>query len=128
VILADSTVWIDLLRDSGRGREFSQLLRDGAALVATEPVLMEVLAGARSDEEYDRIRNLVTSVSWLSLDPASDFEAAAFIYSHCRSLGVTPRGMVDCLIAAVALRAECHLMSSDRDFVEMARVLPLHLI
>ena len=45
---------------------------------------MELLAGARSDQDYDLVRSLVSCVDWLGIDPASDFAAAAQIYGACR--------------------------------------------
>lgn len=39
-----------------------------------------------------------------------------------RSGHVTPRGMVDCMIAAVALRREAALLSNDADTDRLARV------
>jgi predicted nucleic acid-binding protein len=128
VILADSSAWVDLLRGTGRGFEVSALLLSDTPLVATEPVLMELLAGARSDQEYERVRDLVMSVGWIAIDPASDFEAAAKIYASCRRKGITPRGLTDCLIAAVAMRAGASLLSGDKDFESIASVVPLSLI
>ncbi len=96
-------------------------------VAATEPVLMEVLAGARTDADADRLRHMLMSLTWLSCDPVSDFEAAARIYRQCRAGGVTPRSLADCLIAAIALRTDAELLASDRDFEQMASVVPLRL-
>ena len=99
--------------------------RDQVAV--SEPVLMEVLAGARTDAQAARLRRLMTSVAWAGLDPVADFEGAARIYRHCRAAGVTPRNLVDCLIANVAMRHEAELLAADRDFEQIARVVPLRL-
>lgn len=128
MILIDSSVWVDLLRGVGRGPELASLIHGDAPLAATEPVLMELLAGTRTDVEYGRVRSLVTSVAWITVDPASDFESAAQIYATSRRAGLTPRGLTDCLIAAIALRTTSHIMTSDRDFAAMSHSVELNLI
>ncbi len=125
MILVDSSVWVDFLRGSGRGGLLARLLDEGAGVACSEPVLMEVLAGARTADEYARLRAMLTGVSWIPVDPAADFEAAASIYAMSRAVGVTPRGLVDCLIAAIALRADADVLSSDVDFERLGEVVPL---
>lgn len=89
---------------------------------------MELLAGARNENEYSSVRRLEPSVGWIPVDPATDFDRSARIYGHCRRNGITPRGLLDTLIAAIALRTECQLMTSDRDFDAMATLVPLELV
>ena len=128
MILIDTSVWVDLLRGSGRGPELAAMLRSKVRLASTEPILMELLAGTRNDIEYTSVRRLGTSVTWIPLDPASDFDSSAQIYAHCRRNGITPRGLIDTLIVAIALRAGCAVMTSDRDFTAMETLLPLELV
>ena len=128
MILIDTSVWVDLLRGSGRGPELAAMLRSKVRLASTEPILMELLAGTRNDIEYTSVRRLGTSVTWIPLDPASDFDSSAQIYAHCRRNGITPRGLIDTLIVAIALRAGCPVMTSDRDFTAMETLLPLELV
>src|SRR5205807_2377555 len=42
----------------------------------------------------------------LSFERVADFEGAALIYRRCRAAGVTPRGLLDCMIAAVQTGAQ----------------------
>ena len=64
-------------------------------LSVTEPVIMEVLARARSDQRELDLRRLLSRFTLLRFDAAADFDAAARIYRRCRGAGFTPRGMVD---------------------------------
>ncbi len=41
--------------------------------------------------------------------------------------GITPRGLVDCMIVSVALRKDVALLTADRDVELMATVVPLRL-
>src|SRR5262249_58065385 len=86
----------------------------------TDPVSMEVLAGARSDERESDLRGLLLRFQLLRFDAVADFEGAARLYRRCRGAGVTPRGMVDCMIAAVALRRGATLLSHDADMDRLA--------
>ncbi len=46
-------------------------------------------------------------------DDAADFHAAGRVYRTCRRAGVTPRGLIDCMIASVALRHSATLLAHD---------------
>ena len=63
----------------------------------------------------------------LGFDDAADFDAAATIYRRCRRAGVTPRGMVDCMIAAVAYRHRATLLAADADVSRVATVVGIDL-
>ena len=76
---------------------------------------MEVLAGARDDRREQDLRRLMQRFVLLRFDAAVDFEAAVRIYRSCRRVGITPRGMVDCMIASVALRHGASLLAADVD-------------
>ncbi|HIE21850.1 MAG TPA: PIN domain nuclease [Acidimicrobiia bacterium] len=129
MILVETSAWVEFDRATGSRthQRLRELIIDGADIAVTEPVLMEVLAGARSEAAAERLRCLLTSFHWLPADAGTDFEGAAKIYRACRRAGVTPGGLVDCLIAVVALRHGARLLTADAGFVRMARVVPLVL-
>jgi len=129
VILVDTSAWVDFERgnDSPTDLRLQHLIASGADIAVSEPILMEVLAGARNDVERVRLRRVMTSFGWIAADAQNDFEAAARVYTTCRSAGFTPRGLVDCLIAAIAIRTGTALLTADADFARMAEVLPLRL-
>ena len=101
-------------------------MRAGTAAV-TEPVLMEVMAGARDARTVRDTRALLTSFRWVPVEAVADFEGAATVYQQCRRAGVTPRGLVDCMITAVCLRARLPLLTADGDFRRIGDVMPLRL-
>jgi predicted nucleic acid-binding protein len=51
--------------------------------------------------------------------------AAAALYRVARTGGETVRSVVDCLIAAVALRHDVRLVHKDRDFEVLGRITGL---
>ena len=88
---------------------------------------MEVVAGARSDQREADLRRLLLRLALLGLDTAADFDAAARIYRNCRRVGVTPRGMVDCIIASVARRHEAALLAADAEMSRVAQIVGVNL-
>jgi predicted nucleic acid-binding protein len=89
----------------------------------TQPVLMEVLAGARDDRREADLRRLLLTFELLSFDAVADFDGAVRIYRRCRAAGVTPRGMV----AAVAWRRSATLLAHDADMDRVARVIEIRI-
>jgi len=129
VILADTSAWVEYDRATGSAvdRRLTALIASDGALAVTEPVAMEVLAGARSDRRAAELRRLLLRFPLLSIDATADFDAAARIYRRCRNAGINPRGMVDCLIAAVAWRRGAVLLAHDADLDRIAGVVGIEL-
>ena len=120
-MLADTSAWIEFLRGSGspacvavRGAIEKQ------TLAITDPVYAELLAGARR-HEIDPLLRLLSEQDYHTVAPRLDWLDAAEIYRNCRSRGETVRSILDCLIAAVAIRAGLPVIHHDRDFDAIAR-------
>ncbi len=125
MILADSSAWIEYDRATGSpvdGR-VSELIAEDGPLATTELVMMEVLAAARTDGREEDLRRLLLRFHLLPFDVAADFETAARIYRLCRRVGITPRGLIDCMIASVALRNRATLLAHDADLARVGEVV-----
>lgn len=120
MILVDTSAWVEFLRDTGSPtcREVDRLL--GGELATCDPVRMEVLAGALNLRHANQLRGLLATTRTLRTDPA-DYDAAANLYRTCRQGGETVRRMIDCLIAAVALREGASVLHADNDFDVLSR-------
>lgn len=129
MILADTSAWIEYDRATGSPVDvrLTDLISSEGELAVTEPVLMEVLAGARDEPAAAQLRRLLTSFGWIPAEAGADFEGAARVYRLCREAGLTPRGLVDCMIASIALRSDAAILAADRDFEQMASILPLRI-
>ena len=127
MILGDSSAWIDHLRGrrTRAARRIDALLA-GDELVTTDPVVMEVLAGARDVAHRRTLLRLLSTRPHVPV-AVEDWAAAADIYRDCRRAGTTPRTLVDCLIASVAIRSGATILHSDRDFDLIARHVDLSL-
>ena len=86
MILADTSAWVEY--DRATGSTVDLRLRDLIAadgpVAVTEPVIMEVLAGARTDAREADLRRLLLRFHLYQFDAATDFEGAARIYRRCR--------------------------------------------
>lgn len=129
MILADTSAWVEYDRATGSpvDERLTELITTNGPLAITEPVLMEVLAGAQNDIREGELRRLLLRATLLTFDTAIDFDAATKIYRRCRRAGVTPRGMIDCMIAAVAWRRRAALLCQDVDLDRVAQVIGIDL-
>lgn len=129
MILADTSAWVEYDRATGSrvDRRLTELIGDEGPLAVTEPVIMEVVAGARSDDREDDLRRMLLRFDLLAFDVAADFDAAASIYRQCRRVGVTPRGLIDCMIASVARRNQATLLAADADLSRVAEIVGIDL-
>ena len=129
MILADTSAWVEYDRASGSpvDRRLQELIDADGPLAVTEPVVMELLAGARDDRRERDMRRLLARFELLCFESATDFDGAARIYRRCRAAGITPRGMLDCMIVAVALRRGATLLAHDTDMDRLAQVVELQL-
>lgn len=120
MILVDTSAWIEFLRDTGSPtcHAVDRILQ--ADLATCDGVVMEVLAGARDEHHLSQLRGLLARATLLSTTPA-DYDHAAALYRQCRRNGETVRKLIDCLIAAVAIRADAEILHADADFDVLAR-------
>jgi predicted nucleic acid-binding protein len=122
--LADTSVWIDGLRRDVTW--LSTTLAASHTVAYTEPVLMELLIGARSEPERETLRRFVSGGRLLPFDAVADFEGAAAINWVGRRRGITV-GKVDCLILAVAQRTDTALATRDRRQAELGRMIGIDI-
>jgi predicted nucleic acid-binding protein len=129
MILADTSAWVEYDRATGSPVDvrLTNLIAEDGPLAITDPVVMEVLAGARTDQREAELRRLLLRFELLRLDVAADFHGAARIYRRCRREGITPRDLIDCMIASVALRSEAALLAHDVDLNRVAKVVGIQM-
>ncbi|GAA3636046.1 type II toxin-antitoxin system VapC family toxin [Microlunatus ginsengisoli] len=125
MILIDTSAWVDYLRGDATPATAAvrRLVSDTPDdLVMTEPVAMELLAGARDDVTLARMERLTTGLPGLRVAADLDFRSAAALYRGARRAGETVRSMVDCLIAAIAARHGALVVHKDQDFEALGRL------
>ena len=126
MILIDTSAWIEFLRDTGTAtcNRVETLLESEIAIC--DAIRMEVLAGARDERHLMSLRRLLARATVLPTGPI-DYDDAAALYRVCRREGETVRRLIDCLIGAVAIRADAPVLHSDADFGALARHTDLRI-
>lgn len=125
--LIDSSIWIDYFRGAATAArdEMRKLVSSGSPMATTEPIQMEILAGARSEQEVALVEALIRGLVQIGVDPAVDFSTAARIHRLVRQRGHTVRKLNDCLIAAITIRSGVELLHKDADFEAIASCVGL---
>ena len=128
MLLADTSAWVEFLK--GTGSAEAGRMRTAIAereVVVIDPILLEVMAGARRDNVARTLR-LLEAQHLEPMAPRLDWLDGATVYRELRQRGVTVRSPVDALIAAVAIRLDLPVLHRDRDFGAIGRHTPLRLV
>ena len=123
--LIDTSAWIEFLRATGSATNLliRELVRSPDTIAVTEPIVMELLAGAPDITAQRRIERLVDGAKLLAVEHSTDWRDAAAIYATARRRGRTVRKLIDCLIASVAARTGAVLVHNDTDYDAIAESL-----
>jgi len=131
--LIDTSVWslalrrkVEDLSASERSlvAELRELIHEDRCRIIG-PVRQELLSGIKSLDQYERLRLLLRPFRDEPID-TEDFESAAKASNACRSKGIVV-SIVDSLICAVALSRQWAIFTTDPDFTNYAKVLPIKL-
>lgn len=132
-VLIDTSVWSRALRRKNEDlnanerllvSELSELIREGRARLIGL-VRQELLSGIRATEQYEKLRVHLRSFPDELVD-TSDYEEAAKVGNRCRAKGVVV-SIVDILLCAVAIKRQWAIFTTDPDFSNYAKVLPLRI-
>lgn len=128
--LVDTSAWVEYLRDTSSAvcESVDQMIASGKPLATTDVVIMELLAGCRTDAQRRRIRAFMNRCSMVPTRSLFDYETAGVLYAACRESGFTPSNSNDVLIAAVAIGRGFPVLASDTGFERIAAVSSLELI
>ena len=97
------------------------LLRGEAAL--SGPVYSELISGARTRSAFEDLRTLLGSLEWLA-EPAAAWDRVAEARFALARQGIQA-SLVDLLIAVTAAEDGASLLTRDRDFERISRIVPL---
>lgn len=132
-VLIDTSVWSLALRRKNESlgtnerllvAELSELIREGRARMIGL-VRQEILSGIKATEQYEKLRLHLRSFPDEVVD-TSDYEEAAKAGNRCRAKGVVV-SIVDILLCAIASKRLWTIFTTDPDFSNYAKVLPLRI-
>jgi predicted nucleic acid-binding protein len=132
-VLVDTSVWSLALRRKTESlnererflvAELSELIREGRARLIGL-VRQELLSGIKTAEHYEKLRLHLRSFPDEPID-TSDHEEAAKAGNRCRGKGIVV-SVVDVLLCAAAMKREWAILTTDPDFTNYAKVLPISI-
>ena len=123
MIVADSDVLIDALRGTEPARSRIALEIGGGGLATTTISAFELLAGAKTSAERDKVEALLSSLRLLPLDEPAG-RAAAGVHRDLTRQGAAI-GTADSLIAGICLANDAVLLTRNRDHFGRVRDLRL---
>lgn len=129
MILVDTSVWIDYLRNTSTApvTRLRGLIGQEELLVG-DLILCEVLQGVGSTAQARRIEAALREFELVSLSDPDLAVAAAENYRLLRGRGITVRTTVDVLIGTFCIERGHSLLHADRDFEPMERFLGLQSV
>ena len=129
-LLVDTSVWSLALRrdapaDHPAVARLGDALTRGEHVVSTGLVLQELLQGFQGAQAATMIIERFASLPFITPSRADHVEAAN-LRNSCRRRGVQV-GTIDAVLAWLCISRELVMLSTDRDFVGVARWTPLEL-
>ena len=124
MVIVDTSAWIEYTRNTGSPVCSELQGLDPVDLAICGVIRSEVLAGARNESELNWLLRHLHQAQVIPIEP-EDYDAAARLYRQCRRQGETVRSMIDCIIAAVAIRVDVPILHHDGDFEALARHTPV---
>jgi len=129
-LFVDTSVWslafrYDAPAVAGERDELVRAIRAGEELVTTGLVLQELLQGFSGPRNRAQILDRFASLPMLVPDRRDHVEAAE-LRNKCRRGGIQA-GTIDALLAQLCVRHDLTMLTSDRDFSNIARHCALRL-
>jgi len=129
-MIVDTSAWLEYLRatDSPADAAITRMIDEDADLFVPELVVMELQVGSGDERHARALGRLLRSLEVIPIAPIVDTERAASLQRQCRRAGRTVRNMVDCMIAAMAVRLGEPVLHRDRDFDVLAAHTELEVV
>lgn len=127
-MIVDTSVWIAYLStsESLASRWLADRIAADSTVIVPEVVMMELLIGKTDEDTAALRRRLLQRFAIEPLAPVRDAEDAAAIHRRCRRGGDTVRSLIDCQVAAMALRIGVAVAHRDRDYEAIRTLRTTH--
>jgi predicted nucleic acid-binding protein len=128
-ILVDTCVWSAVLRRKNPHRDLAQKLRDLIAdgrVAIIGPIRQELLSGVTNPKQFNQLKELLSPFEDIQLGSEHYVQAAEFA-NICRSKGIQGSA-IDLLICAVAYLENLVIFTTDNDFDNYKKHLPIKIL
>ena len=128
-LVADTSVWIEFFRNaqSHHARLLHEAIKQDSVIVP-DLILLEILRGIPNEQLAARVERLLLAFDIIILGGREMVQLAAANYRQLRSVGITPRGSIDLLIATWCIENKTPLLHKDRDFAMMETHIGLPVV
>ena len=125
-VLVDTSVWIEFFNGvkSKESDLLSKYIKLSYPIFLCPVILQEILQGFRSDNDYEKCKELLLEFPFIHVNTIDMAIGAADIYRTLRKRGITIRKSNDCLIAFYALSHKIPILFKDRDFSMIHKHIP----
>jgi predicted nucleic acid-binding protein len=89
------------------------------------PIRQELLSGIKSDEQFNKLKQYLSSFPDYQIQ-TEDFVLAAKFFNQCRSKGIQGFN-TDFQICAISVNNNWQIYTSDQDFSYLQKVIPIQL-
>ncbi len=129
MVIVDTTVWIDYLRDSTTAQTtWLEAELDRQRLGITDLTLCEVLQGIDTDRQFAEVQRELLRLEVFDTGGTDLATNAAQNYRTLRAKGRVVRRTIDCLIATFCIQNNHVLLHNDRDFEPFEQYLGLQVV
>lgn len=128
-VLADTCVWSQVLRHKNPSNELTDKLKDlikDKRIVIIGPIRQELLSGVSNTNKFNKLKDMLSAFEDAPLNTEHFVKAAEFS-NMCRNKGVQG-STIDFLICAVAYIEDFTIFTTDNDFENYKKYLPIKLI
>lgn len=130
-ILVDTSVWSLALRrkkesSSGAADLLKEYIETGEYVCLIGIILQEILSGVTSEKLFSQLEDHLSAFPMIAIE-REDYVKAARLRNNCKKKGIQV-GTIDALIAAVCIKNDLLLLSTDKDFQLIANNSELKLI
>ena len=123
-LLVDTSAWIEVFRRRPRVT-LEQVVGDLDRVVTCLPIIQEVLQGFDDERAFRVAHTAMWALPCVESPLTADVvDSAVDLYRRARRAGITVRSSVDCLIAVCASRHHLRVVHRDRDFPQLASMMP----
>jgi predicted nucleic acid-binding protein len=127
-IIIDTCVWSACLRkkhpDPVLSNDITDIIKDGRVCMMG-CIRQEILSGISVETQFENIRKILSSFKDIALTE-EHYVLAAVYYNTCRKNGIQG-AHTDFLICAAAAIENFQIFTTDRDFSNYKKHLPIHL-
>lgn len=126
--LVDTCVWSEVLRKKGATQKVydsfvQSVIQSHVTMIG--PIRQEILSGIKSASQFQHLKHLLDAFPDEPL-MSEDFVRAAHYFNTCRAKGIQGSN-TDFLICSVAQRLSLLILTTDKDFDQFAKHLPIRV-